>query len=111
MTKIEVLKKNGRIVKYSAKGHSEYAEHGQDIVCAALSVAMQFPLGGMQEILDITPKFEIDSDGYLDIDMRGMEFLEKEKEVDVLLNTMVLMLKELSKGYPKHIKLVEKEEI
>lgn len=111
MVEIEILKKNGKVVKYSAKGHAEYAEYGNDIVCAALSMAMQFPLGGMQEILDITPRFEIDSDGYLDVDIRGMEFSNKEKEVAILLDTMVLMLKELAKGYPKHIKLVEKEEI
>ncbi|MGL5088848.1 MAG: ribosomal-processing cysteine protease Prp [Fusobacteriaceae bacterium] len=111
MTKIEVFRKDGKVVRYKATGHAEYAEYGQDIVCAAVSMAMQFPLGGLQEVLDITPRFEIDSDGYLDVDMRGMEFSQKEKEVHVLLNTMVLMLKELSKGYPKHIKLVEKEEI
>lgn len=111
MVKVEILRKNGKIVRYSAKGHAEYAEYGNDIVCAAISMAMQFPLGGMQEILGIMPKFEIDSDGYLDVNMRGMNFSDKEKEVSVLLETMVLMLKEVTKGYPKHIKLVEKEEI
>ena len=111
MTKIEISRNKGRVVRYKATGHAEYAEYGQDIVCAAISMAMQFPLGGMQEILGITPRFEIDSDGYLDVDMRGMDFSEKIKEVVVLLDTMVLMWKELSKGYPKHIKLVEKEEI
>ena len=89
MTKIEVFKKNGNVVRYKAKGHAEYAEYGHDIVCAALSMAMQFPLGGLQEILDITPKFEIDSDGYLDVDMRGMDFSTNAKEVKVLLDTML----------------------
>lgn len=111
MTEIEIFYNKGKVVRYKAQGHAEYAEHGQDIVCAAISVAMQFPLGGMQEILDIMPRFEIDSDGYLDVNMIGMEFSEKEKEVNVLLDTMVLMLKELSKSYPKHVKLVEKEEV
>ena len=36
MTKIEVIRKSGSVVKYQATGHSEYGEYGSDIVCAAL---------------------------------------------------------------------------
>ncbi|MBC2856450.1 MAG: ribosomal-processing cysteine protease Prp [Cetobacterium sp.] len=111
MTKIEIFRKNGRVIRYKATGHAEYANHGEDIVCAAISMAMQFPLGGMQDVLDITPRYEIDPEGYLEVDLRGMDFSSKGNEVNTLLDTMVLMLKELSKGYPKHLKLVEKEEI
>ena len=110
MTRIEIYRKKGRVVGYKATGHSDYAEYGEDIVCAALSMALQLPLGGMQDVLDIYPKFEIDSDGYLSVDMRGMDNKGKEKELDTLLESMVLMIKSLSKDYPKNIKLVEKEE-
>lgn len=64
-------------------------------------MALQLPLGGMQDVLDIYPKFEIDSDGYLSVDMRGMDNKGKEKELDTLLESMVLMIKSLSKDYPK----------
>lgn len=111
MTKIEIFLKNGKVVRYKASGHAEYAEYGHDIVCAAISMAMQFPLGGLQEVLDIMPKFEIDSDGFLEVDIRGMELSDKEREVQVLFKTMVLMLEELSLNYPKHIMLVKKEEV
>ena len=56
-------------------------------------MALQLPLGGMQDVLDIYPKFEIDSDGYLSVDMRGMDNKGKEKELDTLLESMVLMIK------------------
>ena len=111
MTKVTIYRKNGRIVGYKATGHSEYAEYGEDIVCAALSMALQLPLGGIQDVLDLMPKFEIDSDGYLMVDMRGMNTLGKEKELDALLESMALMVENLSKEYPKNVKLVEKEEI
>jgi hypothetical protein len=110
MTKVEILRQKGRIVKYKATGHAEYADMGEDIVCAALSMAMQFPLGGMQDVLSITPRFEIDSDGYMEVDLRGMDLSSKEKEVQTLLESMTVMIKELSKEYPKYVKLVEKEE-
>jgi uncharacterized protein YsxB (DUF464 family) len=35
---------------------------------------------------------------------------DKEQALNVLLESMVLMIRNLSKDYPKNIKLVEKEE-
>ena len=110
MTKIEVFRKEGRIVGYKATGHSGYADYGQDIVCAALSMAMQLPLGGMQEILEVYPKFDIDADGYLNVDLRNMPTNGKDGEISILLESMFVMIRELSKEYPKNIKLVVKEE-
>lgn len=111
MTKIEIFKKDGKIVGYRAEGHTEFAEHGQDIVCAALSVTMQFPLAALQEVLGLIPKYEINSDGFLMVDLRGLDLKNREQDVDTLLKTMVLMIEELIKSYPKYIKLVEKEEL
>lgn len=111
MTEIKVIRKNGKIVKYFATGHSGFNEHGYDIVCAALSTALQIPLVGFQEVLDIYPRFEINPDGFLCVDLEGMNLLEKQKEVSTLLETMLVFLKELTKQYPKNITLVEKEEI
>lgn len=110
MTTIEIFRKNSRIIGYKATGHSGYACLGEDIVCAALSMALQLPLGGMQDVLGIFPRFEINSDGFLSVDLRGMDNREKQKELDTLLESMVLMIRNLSKEYPKNIKLVEKEE-
>ena len=111
MTKVEVLRKNGRIISYKAVGHAEYDEYGSDIVCAALSTALQFPLGGFQDVLDIYPRFEISSDGLLSVDLADMDLKGKEREVHTLLESMMVIVKQLSKDYPKNIKLVEKEEI
>ena len=111
MTEIEVLRKNGRIINYKAVGHAEYDEYGSDIVCAALSTALQFPLAGFQDVLDIYPRFEISSEGLLSVDLAGMDLKGKDREVHSLLESMLVIVKQLSKDYPKNIKLVEKEEI
>ena len=47
MTVITVLKKHGRLVGFEAKGHSGYAEAGEDIVCAAVSAVMQTAVIGI----------------------------------------------------------------
>lgn len=108
MTTIEIFKKNGKIVRYKATGHAEYGNHGEDIVCAAISTNLQFPLAGITEILGIIPRFEI-ADGNLEVDLRDMDLHNKDTEINILLDSMNLMLRELTKEYPKYLKLVEKE--
>lgn len=110
MTIIEIFRKNGKIIKYKATGHTEYSEYGLDVVCAALSTTLQFPLAGFQEVLEIYPKFELSSDGLMSVDLSNMDLNGKEREVHTLLESMMVVLKELSKNYPKNITLVEKEE-
>ena len=111
MTEIEILRKNGRIISYKAVGHAEYDEYGSDIVCAALSTALQFPLAGFQDVLEIYPRFEISSEGLLSVELADMDLKGKEREVNTLLESMLVIVKQLSRDYPKNIKLVEKEEI
>ncbi len=111
MTEIEILRKNGRIISYKAVGHAEYDEYGSDIVCAALSTALQFPLAGFQDVLEIYPRFEISSEGLLSVELADMDLKGKEREINTLLESMLVIVKQLSKDYPKNIKLVEKEEI
>ncbi len=41
MLKAVFSRKNGRLCRCSIKGHAGYAEHGQDVVCAAVSSAVQ----------------------------------------------------------------------
>lgn len=109
MTEVKIFRKNGSIIGYRANGHSGYSEHGSDIVCAALSTALQLPLISLQEILKVNPKFKINEDGFLEVDLRN---LDKKilKELNLSLETMFLFIKELKLQYPKNIKLVEKEE-
>ena len=38
MITITVKKRNGNYLEFVSKGHAGYAEEGQDIVCAAVSV-------------------------------------------------------------------------
>lgn len=109
MTKVTIFRKNGSISGYKASGHTGYSELGSDIVCAALSTALQLPLLSMENLLKIKSKFEINDDGFLEVDLREVKKENLEK-LNLSLETMVLFIKDLSKQYPKNIKLVEKEE-
>ncbi|MCI5725023.1 ribosomal-processing cysteine protease Prp [Fusobacterium sp.] len=109
MTVVKIFRKNGSIIGYRANGHTGYSESGTDIICAALSTALQLPLLSMHEILNLSPKFIINDDGFLEVDLKTLDN-ENFKKLELSLETMVLFIKELSEQYPKNIKLVEKED-
>jgi uncharacterized protein YsxB (DUF464 family) len=43
-------------MKIEAAGHANYAEHGKDIVCAAVSAIMQTALLGLQAVAEQYPE-------------------------------------------------------
>ncbi|WP_022819534.1 ribosomal-processing cysteine protease Prp [Fusobacterium russii] len=109
MTVVKIFRKNGNIIGYRANGHTSYSDYGTDIVCSAVSTALQLPLLSIQEILKAEVKFNINEDGFLEVDLRSLDKAVLDK-INLSLETMVLFISDLSKQYPKNIKLVEKEE-
>ncbi|MBF1194242.1 MULTISPECIES: ribosomal-processing cysteine protease Prp [Fusobacterium] len=108
MTKVEIFRKNGNIIGYKASGHSGYSEQGSDIICSAISTSLQMTLIGIQEVLKLKVDFKI-NDGFLDVDLKNIS-LDKLTQTNILTETMAIFLKELTKQYPKYIRLVEKED-
>ena len=108
MTKVEIFRKNGNIIGYKASGHSGYSEQGSDIICSAISTSLQMTLIGIQEVLKLKVDFKI-NDGFLDVDLKNIG-LDKLTQTNILTEAMAIFLKELTKQYPKYIRLVEKED-
>ena len=108
MTKVEIFRKNGNIIGYKASGHSGYSEQGSDIICSAISTSLQMTLIGIQKVLKLKVDFKI-NDGFLDVDLKNIS-LDKLTQINILTETMAIFLKELTKQYPKYIRLVEKED-
>ena len=108
MTKVEIFRKNSNIIGYKASGHSGYSEQGSDIICSAISTSLQMTLIGIQEVLKLKVDFKI-NDGFLDVDLKNIS-QDKLTQTNILTETMAIFLKELTKQYPKYIRLVEKED-
>lgn len=108
MTKVEIFRKNGNIIGYKVSGHSGYSEQGSDIICSAISTSLQMTLIGIQEVLKLKVDFKI-NDGFLDVDLKNIS-LDKLTQTNILTEAMAIFLKELTKQYPKYIRLVEKED-
>lgn len=108
MTRITVLYQNGAIVGFVAKGHTGYAEHGQDIVCAAVSAITQTAVIGITDLVDCPCAVDV-SDGelhfMLDVSVMGAQ-LEK---AELILKAMLLGLRSIEKEYSNYLKIKERE--
>jgi len=108
MIKVFFHRKDGVIYKFHGKGHAGAGEHGDDVVCAAVSMSLQQTATGILEYLELKPKFEM-KDGFLSIDLENTDLKSRELELNAILETMYVMMIEMEKQYPEFLKVVEKE--
>ena len=97
---IKVIK-SGSTIKIS--GHANYSEAGTDIVCASVSSII---------LTIVNSIMNIDSNSIEYIDDGNTVIINKLNDnstVDILLNTMIDLLRDLESQYKKNIK-VESEE-
>ena len=105
MTAIIVEKANGKILSVEASGHTGYAEYGEDIVCAALSAIIQTAALGITEVAKIAATIERnDEDGYFRLTLPSLGE-EKRREADLILETALRGITDVSQSYPDFIKL------
>ena len=91
--------KGGFCVGFEVSGHSGFAESGFDIVCAAVSCAVQMCCNGITEIVKADVEVFVDSD---EISLKVESFDEK---VQVLLESLKMQIGLLEKDYGENISL------
>lgn len=97
---IKVIKKN-KVIEIS--GHAGYDEYGKDIVCASVSSVIMTTVNSIMNIDNSSISYMDDGNKII------IEKLNDNDIVDKLLNTMILILKDLEEQYKENIK-VESEE-
>ena len=109
MINVIVIKKNRTIKTIEATGHSGYAEHGQDIVCSAVSSLMETLANGLIEVVKADAKVVLDeSIPHLSVTLNETDG-EKCKLSQVLMQSTLLGLKGVEDGFSKFIKIKEKQ--
>lgn len=105
MIKVTFFYNDGfKINGFELKGHSEYGEFGYDIVCSAVtsnSIAVINSLDSLQKVSFEDIKA---SEGHI------LCFVKEEdiEKSQLLLQHLKLALEEISREYPKNIKIFEK---
>lgn len=109
MTNIEIYRnKDKNIVRYRISGHSGYGKAGKDIVCAAVSSVSQAAVMGLVNVLEIDAEFEI-KDAYLECAIPTDLSVDTREKANVILETMLLFLREFQEQYGKYVRIVEQE--
>ena len=102
MIKIQINKTNNKYSSLVVSGHSNYDEHGKDIVCAGVSAIV---VGGLNS-LGIENKKSISyrvDDGYVNLDVLDIE----NDNIQLIMNVIVVQLRTIEESYKKYIKIFE----
>ena len=105
MTAVTIYKRAGQYAGFTIEGHAGYADEGQDIVCAAVSVLSLNTLNSIEAFTEDQFSGE-EKDGFL-----SCSFPEALSEKAVLLlDSMVLGLTDIQRNYgTSYIRIVFKE--
>ena len=101
MTTITIKRKNFGLLSIKLSGHASYVQEGPDILCAALSMASQMLIIGLEEVAHAKVRVREDQ-------ARGLMSIEvlssiDDPEVQTLVKTFKASMLQLSDQYPENI--------
>ncbi len=107
MTKISVFKKDGIYTGLEVSGHAGYAEAGEDIVCAGISMLVINTINSIETFTEDGFSCEADpKTGYIKFQFNTTI----SKDSELLMNSLVLGLQGVKEEYGKeYMKLILKE--
>ena len=101
MIQIKIFKKENVIDKIVIDGHSGYDVSGRDIVCAGVSSITITTVNAILKLNSTAISYN-KKDGFLSI-----EVMVHTEVIDLLLENMISLLKEMQEQYTKYIKYEE----
>ncbi|MEG1529218.1 MAG: ribosomal-processing cysteine protease Prp [Clostridia bacterium] len=106
MTKVKFSTKNGKFVSVESEGHTDYADEGSDIVCAALSSILQTAVLGLMQAAGINVDYKIDEErGYLRAEVPSNLNSSQAHDADLILKTAYLGASDLYETFSDFITL------
>ncbi len=103
-----VFRRKGRIAGFSAKGHTGFAEAGEDIVCSAVSAVTQTAVLGVTEVLKLPAAVET-GEGKLSCMLEaGLGEADRNK-AELIFETMAVGLNSIADSYGDYLKIIERE--
>jgi len=108
MTRVEFIKADGMYTGFSAKGHSGYAEAGEDIVCSAVSALTQTTVLGIVKTIGAQAEYSIDDSGFLSCTVRETDE-KKSAMASLLIEVMYEGLCNIEGNYGKYLSISERE--
>ena len=104
MIRAEFLHTDGNLVGFVFSGHALFDEHGKDIVCAAVTSAVELCANGITELAGADPTVEV-KDNTISLKLRDGT---NEKAV-FLLGALKLHMEVLIQDYEEFITVIHSE--
>ena len=106
MTKIVFHKRGEDFVRIESEGHTGYAYHGEDIVCAALSALVQGAALGVLKVVGVKAEYRVNEEkGSLDLVIPREIGAQERHDCNVILETLLVSVKDLAEGYSEYIEV------
>lgn len=100
MVRFKFVREGKRNIGFVCSGHAGYAEHGHDIVCAAVSSAAYLAANTITDEFGAKAKIEVD-EGYM-----ALTLTQENAEAQKVLNGLEAHIRSLAKDYPRSIKVI-----
>lgn len=109
MISVTFIKDNHEICEITVSGHAGFADEGEDIICAAVSVLTISILNGLSEIVGRKDLEEIVKDGYTHFIIPKASNEMQKIKTDTLIATYALGIKGVKEAYENYIEIIEVE--
>ncbi|AOT72768.1 ribosomal-processing cysteine protease Prp [Geosporobacter ferrireducens] len=96
------------IISYLVKGHADYAERGEDIVCASISILAQTAILALHEIAEIDIMYEV-NDGHVFCKLPDDLSSDQREKARIILDTLYIGIKGTQGMYGRYIDLRDEE--
>lgn len=112
MVRVQVLRNeaNRSIRQIRVEGHAEFAVHGKDLVCAAVSAVTVGTYNSIVSLLDVQLVGEMES-GKVVIDFPTLNDRTKDAHLQLLAESMIQMLLTIQNAYGDYGKYIEINEV
>lgn len=109
MIRIEITRDStGSIRSFDIRGHSGYAEAGQDIICSAVSVTAYTAAGALEELAGLKHCYS-ESDGHMTIRLPERLTQQQKTTAQIILETTAIGFKQIELSYGEFVLVVEEE--
>ena len=109
MTKITIYQnQNHEVERFTCTGHAGYSEYGTDIVCAGISVLVINTINSIEAFTSVAYTCEADEETG-DIDFHFSD--EISSDASLLIESMILGLKEIQNDYGKKFLILDFKEV
>jgi len=99
----------GRIAGYRSEGHALFAESGNDIVCAGVSAVTVGTVNAAEAVVGVSLKTRMEP-GLLHVSVPDDLPESTEEHLQMLLESLVVMLQTIERSYGTYIRLSEQFE-